>query len=722
MRFSLKFLLSLLGFSLVPLLLVSTINLRSLHRQGKAFATTARDELAEIVRDELHYSVQEYAQSLQLGERSLIFALSLLVEHVSDVIEDEVPATRRADIYLSRDFSDSNLAPQDLAPSPRLYSLTKEGTRNLTRFSQQHPAMLLPLHVDPKNPVIARDLAALAGIRPFARSIAKNLGTSSFRQFVCLENGICSVYPGHGGFPVDYDCRATAWYREALQNTEPVWSGPFNDPALGGSIYMLTTAIHADNGRLLGVAALDYPLKHILQEQQLGTQWSDKARSYLVGLETDPKTGKTGFIVLAKRAYHDEALPVSETEDYAWLRPDNPAETAALITQMKAANSDVAELTMNGEQQIWAFSRYGVMEGLDIFLILTVPKNVYMELPDTFSRQALDLIRSQGLVAFGALLVVSLLVILVAIYGARSVTRPLLEISGAARRLSQGDFSVHLDLKLGDERSELVRVINELGPRLAHYMDMQQAMLVAEEVQRSLLPAGAPQLPGYDISGTSIYCDETGGDYYDFLMEHTSEGSDHCSVIVGDVSGHGIPSALLMATARALLRGLMILPLSLAERVGLVNKMLTEDLSGTGRFMTMYIIEIAPEKNLVRWVRAGHDPALFYHPDTQKFTELAGQGIPLGVLDDYVYNQYSADFNKPGSILVIGTDGIWETVAPDSVGHDDMFGKQRLQDVIRTHAHLAARDIQNAVLDAVNDYRGGGRQADDITLTVIKKA
>jgi phosphoserine phosphatase RsbU/P len=103
-----------------------------------------------------------------------------------------------------------------------------------------------------------------------------------------------------------------------------------------------------------------------------------------------------------------------------------------------------------------------------------------------------------------------------------------------------------------DERAKLIHAFNEILPKIDEHMRVKNALGFAQEAQQSLLPQGDPSLPGFDISGTSIYCDETGGDYYDFI-ETYRDGQAGLAVVVGDVSGHGVSSALLMATARALI-------------------------------------------------------------------------------------------------------------------------------------------------------------------------
>jgi len=313
-----------------------------------------------------------------------------------------------------------------------------------------------------------------------------------------------------------------------------------------------------------------------------------------------------------------------------------------------------------------------------------------------------------------AVFVVIVVVILAAFWGSSTMTRPLQVMVEAVDRLAGGDFSSRMEFATGDERAILARAFNEMVPHLEDRLRIRKALEVAQEVQQNLLPLEIPVLAGFDISATAIYCDETGGDYFDFFP--CDKDCENLGVAIGDVSGHGVPAALLMTTVRALLRMRSSQPGSMAEVVTSVNRHLTADTYEDGRFMTLLYLNIDQVNRSLRWVRAGHEPGIFYDPATDTFEELLGPGIALGVDEEWQYEENERGGLATGQIILLGTDGIWET----HKANGEMFGKHRLYEIIRQNVDNNAKGIEKAVLEAVGDFRGKSNQEDDITMVVIK--
>jgi len=244
---------------------------------------------------------------------------------------------------------------------------------------------------------------------------------------------------------------------------------------------------------------------------------------------------------------------------------------------------------------------------------------------------------------------------------------------------------------------------------------MRQSLFLAREVQQNLLPAANPQIEGLDIAGSSIYCDETGGDYYDFIISDANEDAQ-IGIAIGDVSGHGISSALLMAAVRSSLRQRSSLPGGVANIISDVNRQLVNDVEDSGQFVTMFYLIIDPIKMNLQYVRAGHDPAIFYDPNKDTFEELGGMGMALGVDKNWNVKAYTKTALKNGQIIFLCTDGIWE--ARNLQG--EMFGKEPIYDIIRNNSSLSANEILDAMIESLKSFQKGAKIEDDITLVIIK--
>jgi sigma-B regulation protein RsbU (phosphoserine phosphatase) len=250
---------------------------------------------------------------------------------------------------------------------------------------------------------------------------------------------------------------------------------------------------------------------------------------------------------------------------------------------------------------------------------------------------------------------------------------------------------------------------------VADLTEQKKALELAGIVQKSLIPSKAPRIAGLDIAGRSDPCEEVGGDYFDYLVgPGVAPGT--LKVVVGDISGHGVDSALLMTTARAFIRLRAAEPGSPAQIVAAMNRDLSLDMGDSGHFMTLFYLEIDPVRRLANWVRAGHEPALVYRPREDRFEELLGPGLPLGIEKETVFTAQSLPELTAGMVIVLGTDGIWE--ATDPAG--GIYGKARFRRLIREFAHDGAAQIVQQVFDDIRRFAEGLPPRDDLTLVVIK--
>ena len=297
----------------------------------------------------------------------------------------------------------------------------------------------------------------------------------------------------------------------------------------------------------------------------------------------------------------------------------------------------------------------------------------------------------------------------------RSILAPIQEMISTIRKVKAGDFSHRARVVSNDEVGVLGDGINKMTAGLVEGEVLRHSYNLAREAQLALLPVSPPAVEGLDIAARSVYCEETGGDYFDFIHPSRNERGQ-LSVVMGDACGLGISSALLMATGRALVRQRSAMPGTLAEIVTDVNYQLVDDVAESCQFMALFYLSIDLGQRSLTWVRAGHNPAVFCDPVTGTDEQLRGAGMALGIDQNWRYQQYHKESLTAGQVIVLGTDGLWETLNRKG----EMFGRQTIIRILNQYADLDANGILTACLFAVDRFRDGRPVEDDVSMVVIK--
>ncbi len=706
MKLRWKFFFILLVFSLIPLLCITVISQRGTRRLGRTISADLSQNLTNLTSEALLQAAENSAKAVLQTMYTVESSLTVLAYETERVLMEDPPAAPK--IYFAADFDNQDSSPPDLAPYRRYLKKSDQGKAVPTYASLDHPVFLLSRGVSEEN--VRGDINRLTLVVPALKRLAGKLGKTVLWAYVSTESGIHLSYPGHGGYPKNYDPRKRPWYKAAANDVR--WTFPIVDAATASVIFTASKQIQSSDGSPVGVVALDIRIIELLQEKELAYDWTSQMSSFLVETTEKPDSNLPGLLILAQKDYQNKQVSWAGIIEKEWLISRDGSQLNKIIVDLNDVDSGYVELPYKGVASIWAYA--SITE--NVHFVVVVPKSVVMDLPDKASRTVLEYFREQLVYTTLAAVIVIILLTAAALHGSRTITRSLLQIVSAAKRLSRGDFSVRLDLRTGDERDQVIQAFNELGPKLEDQVHIQNALQLAREVQQSLLPLEDPQISGLDIAGISIYCDETGGDYYDYYPEKNELGAKKISMVVGDLSGHGLASALLMATARALLRQRTAMPGSIADIVTDVNRELASDIAESGNFMTLLYLMIDIQNRKMQWVRAGHDPAIFYDPATDTIDELQGRGIALGVDEFWVYQENEKRDLAEGQIIFIGTDGIWET----RNAQKQMFGKEPIFDIIRRKSEASAAEIMKAVISALNQFRGDAASEDDVTMMVIK--
>ena len=700
MKLRWKHFLVLLAASLVPLLAVTWITHNASRRLGKTISGKAQNTLMDTVRQEMVRATRSYATLSHLGGFAAEQCIQRLAARAELALALPPPPKKR--LYYAADFDDPRSAPQDMALSKNHPIQFREGVVYYKHISREHPNFLLAPGTNKAD--VAKDIARFTRLISALKSLGQEYGEGLIWIYASLENGVHIAYPGHGGYPTDYDPRKRHWYEMAKNSNALTWQ-QMVDATTNQLTLTVSLPFRRPDGSLAGVAGMDIKIAQALVESETTSRWSQKMSSFMVGQESNSGSNKGRIWVLSSRNKSDPR----DSERGGLIFTQSP-EIEKLFHRIKNKESGYLDMPYEGVDSLWAYSAMVANR----YFVIVVPKSEIMTLPEEVGQMFVEYSHNQTVITGIAVLLALFLVGIVAFFTSRISTGHILTIIDAWKRLAKGDFSVRLKAAMKDERAQLINAFNEIVPKIEEHMRMSYALGLAQEVQQSLLPQSDPSLAGFDIAGASIYCDETGGDYYDFI-ETNRDGQAGLAVVVGDVSGHGVSSALLMATARALIMLRASMPGEAASIISDVNRHLSLDTAQTGNFMTFFYSELTELGTEVRWVRAGHDPAIVYDPLMDAFDELKGQGAPLGFDESIEYDSFQRPI-EPGQIIVIGTDGIWET--HNRTG--EMFGKEALMEIIRNNYTASARQIVDTVTKTLEQFRGDDAPEDDITLVVIK--
>jgi phosphoserine phosphatase RsbU/P len=240
---------------------------------------------------------------------------------------------------------------------------------------------------------------------------------------------------------------------------------------------------------------------------------------------------------------------------------------------------------------------------------------------------------------------------------------------------------------------------------------VRKELELASTVQRSTLPKAVPQVAGYDVHGVFLPAAQTGGDTYDLAL--TPQG---LLVVLADATGHGIAPALSVTQMHAMLKMALRLDASLETAFAQVNDQLVETLPD-GRFVTAFVGLLDPARHRLRFLSGGQGPILHYRAEHDDFAVHRATSFPMGAMPLRQARPAVELAFAPGDWLVLLSDGIYETAAPDG----QLYGRQRVQDLVRRHRDQCALSLAQLLLADVDAFRARTPQEDDVTAVLLRR-
>ncbi len=707
MKLRWKTFIILMCAGVLPLSLFVLFTADSTSKTISAISSATRENVSQEVQHAILRSATSFASLLEQTKHGLEYAVMDLAQDASKTLYCPTPPeSMPLAPYFLNDFKEPGRAPANLGAIPGYSILSEEHPTDLI-VSLEHPVVLLPKNSSGVDIRLASQLQALA---PPLRQLRDVFGNVVLWINVVLHNGLALSYPGHAMREQDFDPESAFELARKHPWRKLTWSLPVLDPRTRQVVLKVSHTFTTQKTGQKGAVSVDARLESIFRIEDMDESWINFMHCYFVSI---PLNKPDKLVVEAERKAGPDQLWLKPKE-IKHLRADDPDAFDVFMQTLRHSTAGSTVMTYHGVSSIWAFAKFDQ----NTRLIFLAPASVAFALPyrvDAIFKKFT--ISQRNSMLFSSLLAIALAFGL-AYFVAKKFDRQLRVVVDAWRRLAAGDFNVRIKLpKHNDERGQLFESFNETVPKLAESVRMSQDLSLAQEVQHQLMPHHAPELPGIDLDGLSFSCVETGGDYYDYFMRNEIEASpgNKLAVVVGDVSGHGAGPAMLMVTARAFLRQRARHSGSPVEVVAEVNRLLSHDVRDSGQFMTLFFLELDPESLEITWVRAGHEPAFLYDTTTDTFEELAGRGISLGIIGSYRYVQHLRSL-KPGQLVIIGTDGIWETRDK----YKNMFGKERFKECIRQNARSSCRDIIHSVLSELEAFSGNLDFEDDVTMVVLK--
>jgi serine phosphatase RsbU (regulator of sigma subunit) len=265
-------------------------------------------------------------------------------------------------------------------------------------------------------------------------------------------------------------------------------------------------------------------------------------------------------------------------------------------------------------------------------------------------------------------------------------------------------FVVYVIQRYVKQREQLDKAVRQQRDQLLQEVEL------AAGVQRMFLPISRPSIPGLQIAGMMQPVGGVGGDYYDYvpINEHTIQ------IVIADVSGKGVPAALLMSATAAAVQLEVSEKRDMLEVVNRLNNGI-HSVSDGDRYVTLVLADIDALNRSFRYVNCGHNPALFFQAQTRDIVPMNSSCFPVGMFDSLSCEINRADL-AAGDILVLYTDGITE--AENSLGEE--FGMERLSAVIRRDSSLSAAELMDNIFQSAEDFCQGVGFKDDATVLIVK--
>lgn len=501
-----------------------------------------------------------------------------------------------------------------------------------------------------------------------------------------------------------YDYFTLDWYHLPKVLEAPVWTDPYFDEGGGGII--MTTYARPFFER--GETSAKTKVKGVIT--------ADVSLEWLTGVVRSVQPGRTGYCFIISDTGHFVSHPDPNLIMYESMyslaedRQDAALRTIGLAMHRQESGFTAIGPAFSGEE---AFLAYARIPSPGWSLGAVFPKKELLAEMNSL-HQTTVLLAVGGLIL---LLVVSGLV-------ARSIARPLRRMAAATAKVAHGDLDIDLsDIRREDEVGQLARSFTAMTQDLKKYIKdltettaakqrIESELSIAARIQRSMLPSVFPAFPNrdeFDIYAVMHPAKEVGGDFYDFFFLD----DDHLCVVVGDVSGKGVPAALFMSVTKYLIEAAVGMDEPPDKALERVNRHLAVN-NDSCMFVTIFMGILNVKSGEFLYANAGHNRPLLWDKDCEPGFLKPPGGPVVGIMDDAVFTMDRLTFT-PGTVLLAYTDGVTEAFSADGIA----FSDERLLEAVTPVRQESVKDITEFLLADIASFCEGAPQADDITILAL---
>ena len=521
---------------------------------------------------------------------------------------------------------------------------------------------------------------------------------------------------------VPYDACSRYWYIQAVEAGKLVFSDVEYDYRTGRMCVTCALPVYGADGDLLGVAGADI----FLDDMQEAIQESAKAGG-LLGV-----VNQSGHLIIAPT--ENGVFQVMNSAEAIDLRASEHEEIAALVRDAMQGKTDVRLVHINED----AYYAIGVPMETVGWTLLAAYSQADAELPvrqleedyKAIQLEAVTSYRSKSASGKTTVWILMAAVLTVMLTGAlilsKRIVKPLNTITRRISELSETNLEFRMEdaFKTGDEVEELAESFAQISHKTVEYLDTVKRvtaekerigteLALATQIQEGMLPHIVPAFPDrkdFDIIGSMDPAKEVGGDFFDYFLVD----DDHLGMVIADVSGKGVPAALMMMASKIIVQSVAMLGGTPAEILTKINQAICSN-NEAQMFVTIWtgILELSTGK--LTCSNAGHEYPVFKQPGEDFKLYKDRHGFVIGGLEEAKYKEYVIQL-QPGAKVFVYTDGVPEATNAEQ----ELFGTERMMAALNADPDAAPMDVLKNVRRAVDGFVKNAEQFDDLTMLCLE--